>query len=238
MGGATLSDDWKDNRFASEWTRNHLRGNPAREEQLRILLALLKGTYRAGEFILDLGCGSGIVEEMIFEEIPDARVVGVDSSQAMLELATARLRRWSTQVQLVQADFGNIENVMLPESSFGTIISVQVLHNVSHVVKRRVFAIAHGLLNPRGVFYILDRIQVDPPELFDQFRLVWKRLETVHQTKIDEGSTYAEHAQLLKEKGDDTATFEEHLSWLRDAGFVAACVHLHGNRALIIARPK
>ena len=174
----------------------------------------------------------------MFEEIPGVRVVGIDSSETMLELAAARLRRWSTQLQLVQADFGDIENVRLPESPFGIIISVQALHNVPHEVKRRVFAKIHGVLDPRGVFYLLDRIRVNPPELFDQFRLVWNRLETVHQTKIDEGSTYTHHVQLLNEKGDDPATLEENLLWLRDAGFVVACLHLHGNRALIIAKPK
>ena len=85
---------------------------------------------------------------------------------------------------------------------------------------------------------MLDRVKVGPPELFDQYRLVWNRPETVHRTKIDEGSTYAEHVQLLKEKGDYPATLEQNLSWLRDAGFVADCIHLHGNRALIIGRPK
>jgi ubiquinone/menaquinone biosynthesis C-methylase UbiE len=198
----------------------------------------LKGTHLAGESILDLGCGSGIVEEMIFDEVPGVRVVGMDSSQIMLELAAARLRRWSSQLQLLQADLGDIENVKLPESSFGIVITVQTLHNLPHTVKKHVFAKVHGLLNPRGIFYILDRIRVDPPELFDQFRLVWNRLEIAHQTKIDEGSTYARHAQLLKEKGEDPATLEEYLLWLRDAGFLAACVHLHGNRALVIARPK
>jgi SAM-dependent methyltransferase len=156
----------------------------------------------------------------------------------MLELAAARLRRWSAQLQLVQADLGDIENVRLPESSFGIAISVQALHHVPHMVKRHVFAKIHGLLDPRGVFYILDRIQVDPPELFDQFHLVWNRLQTVHQTKIDEGSTYAQHIQMLNEKADDPATLEENLLWLRDTSFNVACIHLHGNRALIIARPK
>ena len=233
-----MSNDWRDKAFAAEWTRDPLRGNPTREEQLRILLALLKGTHAAGESILDLGCGSGIVEEMIFDEIPGARVVGIDSSRSMLELAAARLRRWSAQLQLVEADFADIEKVKLPESSFGAVISVQALHHVPHIAKRRVFAKIHDVLTPRGVFYILDRIRVDPPELFDQFRLAWNRLETTHQTEIGEGSTYTEHVQLLKEKGDDPATLEEHLLWLRDAGFVAACVHLHGNRALVIGRRK
>lgn len=231
-----MPDDWRDMSFAAEWTRKPLRGNPTREEQLQILLALLKGTYRAGEVILDLGCGSGIVEEMIFSEVPGARVVGIDSSQPMLELAARRLRRWSAQLQLVRADFGDIENVKFPESSFGMVVSVQALHHVPVTVKKRVFAKIHSILGPFGVFYILDRVRVDSPELFDQFRVVWNRLETVHETTIDEGSTYSMHVQLLKEKGDDPASLEEHLLWLRDAGFVAACVHLHANRALIIGR--
>lgn len=69
----------------SERTNKHLRGNPTREEQLQISLALLKGTYRHGKSMLDLGCGLGIVEEMIFNEIPRMRVTGMDSYQSMLE---------------------------------------------------------------------------------------------------------------------------------------------------------
>ena len=197
-----MTDQWKEKSFAAEWTHDPLRGNPTREEQLRILLALLKGSCFAGKVILDLGCGSGIVEERIFEEVSGARVVGIDSSQAMLELASARLRRWSDRLQLIHADLDDFENVKLPESSYGTVISVQTLHNVPHLVKKCVFAKTHAVLNSRGVFYMLDRVKVGPPELFDQYRLVWNRLETVHRTKIDEGSTYAEHVQLLKEKGD------------------------------------
>ena len=233
-----MPDDWEDTSFAAEWTRVLLRGNPTREEQLEILLALLKETYRAGRPILDLGCGSGIVEEMIFKKISGVRVVGVDSSQAMLDLAAERLQPWSTHLQLIQADLGDIESVKFPESSFGMVISVQTLHNVSHTIKKRVSGRIHGMLDPLGVVYILDRIRVDSRELFDQFRIVWNRLEIVHETTIDEGSTYPEHAQILREKGDDPASLGELLRWLSNAGFVATCIHVHGNRALIVGRTR
>lgn len=231
-----MRDDWKDKDFAVGWANRHLRGNPTREEQLQILVALIKGTYRPGLEILDLGCGSGIVEERIFQEIPGVHVVGVDFSPVMLELVSTRLRRWSAQLRLVEADFSEIESIELPKASIQIVISVQALHHVSQKVKKRAFAVVHDLLTPAGVFYILDRMRVNP-DLFDQIRLVWDRLEAVHHTKISEGSNYSQHIESLKENGDDPASLGEHMLWLKDAGFAATCVHLHGNRALIVARP-
>lgn len=53
---------------------------------------------------------------------------------------------------------------------------------------------------------------------------------------MGEGSTYAKHLEVLAHQGDDPAGLEEHLAWFRDAGFEAACLHLHANRALIVGR--
>jgi ubiquinone/menaquinone biosynthesis C-methylase UbiE len=206
-----------------------------REEQLQILVALIKGTFKLGQTILDLGCGSGIVEESVLREILGVQIVGVDFSEVMLEIASRRLNHWLAQLQWVNADFNEIESLELPRTPFHIVISVQALHNVSHNLKKRIFARVYSLLDPTGVFYILDRIAVTP-DLFDQIRLVWDRLEAVHQTRINEGLSYAQHAQSLNENGDDPASLEEHRVWLKNAGFHATCVHLHANRALIVAR--
>ena len=230
-----LRDDWKNVGFAAEWDHNALRGNPVREEQLQILVALIKGTFKPGQTILDLGCGSGIVEESVLREIQGVEIVGVDFSKVMLEMASRRLNHWLPQLQWVNADFNEIESLDLPRTPFHIVISVQALHNVSHNLKKRIFARVHSLLDSTGVFYVLDRIAVNP-DLFDQIRLVWDRLEVVHQTRISEGLSYAEHARLVKERGDDPAGLEEHLVWLKNAGFHATCVHLHANRALIVAK--
>lgn len=232
-----MRDDWKDAEFAEEWDRDHLRGNPAREEELQILVSLIKGTYRSGETILDLGSGSGIVEERILLEIPEAHVVGLDYSPAMIALARKRLKRWSAQIQLDEFDLDQINSVKLSTKSFSFVISVQALHNLQDSIKKAIFAKVHQLMKPGGVFYLIDRIRVDPPELFDQYRLIWKKLGEVHRTQISEGTTYSEHAESLAEKGDYPASLEQHLIWLREAGFLSACLHLHANRALIVAKP-
>ena len=48
-----------------------LEGKAARAGQLDILQAVLEGEYQPCEAMLDVGFGSGLVEEMIFERMPD-----------------------------------------------------------------------------------------------------------------------------------------------------------------------
>jgi trans-aconitate 2-methyltransferase len=57
-----------------------------------------------GERVLDAGCGSGRVTEMLLERVPRGRVVALDASAAMLEEARRRLARRAAQVEFVHAD--------------------------------------------------------------------------------------------------------------------------------------
>ena len=75
-----------------------------------------------------------------------------------------------------------------------------------------------------------------PPGLFPCYRALWDRLGRVHGTALAEGRTYAEHLDVLADQGDQPAGLEGHLGWFREAGFEAACLHLHANRALIVGR--
>ena len=43
------------------------------------------------ETVLDAGCGTGRVTELLIERLPDGGVIGVDASQAMIEAAQQRL---------------------------------------------------------------------------------------------------------------------------------------------------
>jgi len=58
------------------------------------------------ETVLDAGCGSGRVTEMLIERLPNGRVVALDQSAAMLDEARRRLERFGDRVEFVQADLG------------------------------------------------------------------------------------------------------------------------------------
>lgn len=73
--------DWNPalySRYEDERTR------PAHELLARVPLA-------SARHVVDLGCGPGNSTELLLRRFPDARVTGVDNSQAMLESARQRL---------------------------------------------------------------------------------------------------------------------------------------------------
>lgn len=58
------------------------------------------------ETILDAGCGTGRVTELLLDRLPRGRVVALDASAAMLGEARGRLARFGDQVTYVEADLG------------------------------------------------------------------------------------------------------------------------------------
>jgi trans-aconitate 2-methyltransferase len=58
------------------------------------------------ETVLDAGCGTGRVTELLVGRLPRGRVVALDFSAAMLAEARGRLARFGERVEFVQADLG------------------------------------------------------------------------------------------------------------------------------------
>lgn len=56
------------------------------------------------ERVLDAGCGSGRVTEMLLARVPRGRVIALDASAAMLDEARRRLASQGDRVEFVQAD--------------------------------------------------------------------------------------------------------------------------------------
>ncbi len=59
------------------------------EEWSRAVIDRLE--LRGDETVLDAGCGSGRVTELLLEQLPRGRVIGVDASASMIEAARERL---------------------------------------------------------------------------------------------------------------------------------------------------
>jgi trans-aconitate methyltransferase len=59
------------------------------------------------ETVLDAGCGTGRLTELLAERLPRGRVVALDSSAAMLEQARLRLAQYGDRVSYVRADIAN-----------------------------------------------------------------------------------------------------------------------------------
>jgi trans-aconitate 2-methyltransferase len=78
------------------------------------------------ETVLDAGCGSGRVTELLAERLPNGHVVALDASTAMLEEAARRLARFGSSVTFVGADLEQPLPAAIPPVD--AILSTAVFH--------------------------------------------------------------------------------------------------------------
>jgi trans-aconitate 2-methyltransferase len=76
------------------------------------------------ETILDAGCGTGRVTEVLLDRVPDGLVVGLDASPAMLREARGRLAPFRARLCLVQADLRR----PLPLTEVDAVFSTATFH--------------------------------------------------------------------------------------------------------------
>lgn len=107
--------------------------------------AVLERLELAGdETVLDAGCGSGRVTEMLLERLPRGRVLAVDGSASMLEAARERLAG-DDRVEFVQADLLELD---LGGRAVDAVLSTATFHWIKD--HARLFARLHAALRPGG----------------------------------------------------------------------------------------
>jgi tRNA (cmo5U34)-methyltransferase len=220
---------WHERETAREWDASGGVRLPTRVEQQELLLALLREARVGERVVLDLGVGSGLVAEAVLDALPEASLVGIDFSEAMLELARARLDRFGPRVQLVRHDLAEIGDLALPAGRYAAAFSVQTLHHLSDADKETTIAWSAGVVESGALILIVDRVAV-PESLFPEWAAVWRRIDPATP------ATYADYAEQLARGGDRPANVYDQLSWLRNAGLDAMCVHAYGNRVVLVGR--
>jgi trans-aconitate 2-methyltransferase len=115
------------------------RASDLQEARAQKLLELLH--LRGDETVLDAGCGSGRVTELLLERLPRGRVIAVDSSEQMVAHAREVLGDRAT---VLHADLTELEL----ERPVDAVFSNYVFHWV--IDQERLFARMHAALRPGG----------------------------------------------------------------------------------------
>lgn len=230
--------NFQDKATAVSWDKDTISANPSRPEQLDMLITLIEDGYQPGKSILDLGFGTGLVEEQIFRHIPSAQIIGVDASMAMMELAHPRLGAFKDQYITIQHDLSLIGSLQLPKRDYQFVFSVQTLHHLTDEQMQAAHRFIYNVLEVGGLFLLLDRIAVEKAALYDCYQSLWRRQDRIHGSQVasSEGATHSDHQERVRQRGDIPMSLERHLALLNGAGFEATCLHLQTNRALFAAR--
>src|SRR5690349_17842300 len=96
---------WKRPDVALGFLNERSRRLPDRQQQLNVLLRLLRGAGRPIRRVLDLGTGDGILLAAVLDAFPNASGFALDSSPPMLEQARVRLGAFGGRATVVEADF-------------------------------------------------------------------------------------------------------------------------------------
>jgi len=99
---------------------------------------------RGNETILDAGCGSGRVTELLLERLPDGHVIALDGSASMIEAARERLGGHAN-IEFTVMDLLELE---LADRQVDGVISTATFHWITD--HARLFEQLHAIIRPGG----------------------------------------------------------------------------------------
>jgi len=169
-----------------------LDGRAPRRAGEDVLASLLPDLPRS---VLDLGCGDGRLAALVLGARPSVRrVVAVDSSPPMLQLARQRFEG-DERVEVRTWDLGHPIGSL---GSFDVIVSGFAIHHLGDERKQRLYAEVARQLLPGGLFANLEVVTSATPELHAEFTRMIGRADDDPEDRL--------------------ADAESQLEWMREAG--------------------
>lgn len=103
------------------------------------------------EYVLDIGCGTGLLTVAIAERYPRATVVGIDASKPMIRVANRKRRRDNCNYRQALA-----EELPYDAETFDAVTSALFFHHVDRELKVRCLCEVLRVLKPGGRLIVAD----------------------------------------------------------------------------------
>lgn len=107
----------------------------------------------AGETVLDVGCGTGTLALAMASRPDSGRVIGIDASGEMIDVARKKAGKANGDVDFQVA---LIEQIPFPDATFDLVTSSLMLHHLPADLKRAGLAEVRRVLKPGGRFVVMD----------------------------------------------------------------------------------
>lgn len=123
-------------------------GRRFRKETLR------HAALAAGERVLDVGCGTGLLTRRAAEAVgPTGAVVGLDPARRMITVARRRAERANSRAEF---RIGVIERLPFDDGHFDVVLLSLMLHHLPPELKREGLSEVYRALKPGGRLLVVD----------------------------------------------------------------------------------
>jgi SAM-dependent methyltransferase len=215
---------------------SHRAAIPLAQEQIGVMISILKSRPELVENFLDLGCGDGILGAAILGEYPSSRGVLVDFSESMLEQAREQLKEYARQLIFENLDYGDPAWVKrmqtqgaalrpqgVSKGPFDALVSGYSIHHQPDARKREIYAEILSLLKPGGWFVNIEHIAPAAHLATDLFNNHLVAGYYAIEQRNGRTRTRAEMANVYLNRPDKDAnkllSVDVQCNWLRELGY-------------------
>ena len=198
---------------------------PMAQEQIGVMVAILKTSEGPVQSFLDLGCGDGILGAVVLGEYPTARGVLADFSEPMLAQAREQLKEYADQLVFESLDYGTQGwvNRMQAYFPFDAVVSGYSIHHQPDERKYQVYQEIFSLLNPGGWFVNIEHVSSDAQLNIDLFENHYVAARYAIERQQGGTRTFDQLAEEYKTRPDKAANIlapvELQCDWLREIGY-------------------
>jgi tRNA (cmo5U34)-methyltransferase len=203
--------------------------HPNRHKMVDIALEIIPFEPLAAITALELGTGTGFFTQKFLERFPQSKVISLDGSKSMVELARARLAARAERVDFCIGDFRQLRNNIPENSRCEVAFSSYALHHLNHSEKAEVVRQVLTFLKPGGWLVNADIIKSESKvieERVQQVRVngIVRRGRGLGPRFRDADSVRQFLDQLEATDGDQPLTLGEDLQVLKEAGLAHVSV--------------
>ncbi len=198
---------------------------PLAQEQIGVMMSILKSRSQPVENFLDLGCGDGILGAAILGAYPKSRGVLADFSEPMLEQAHEQLKDYAGQLVFENLDYGDPAWVekMQTYSPFDAIVSGYSIHHQPDARKRPIYEEIYSLLKPSGWFINVEHIAASSRLATDLFNNHIIDARYAMEQQSEGTKTRQEISDIFMKRPDKDANIllsvNTQCEWLREIGY-------------------
>lgn len=198
---------------------------PMAQEQIGVMMSILKSRGQPVDSFLDLGCGDGILGAAVLGEYPSARGILADFSEPMLVQAREQLKDYADRLTFENLDYGNPDwtNRMRTHGPFDAVVSGYSIHHQPDAHKREVYEEIFSLLQPGGWFINIEHVASAAQLNIDLFENHYVRARYAIEQREGGARTFGELANEYRNRPDKDANIlapvELQCDWLREIGY-------------------